>query len=140
MAKAINGLGDSNIKKYGDSGDIIYSLEHAYGKDGNQDLPLKDAVTDEHLPYGQDGIKKDLFEILLKGAAFDLCEKGIIKDTERDIFLFCLGIDEYWPRMSAKELGVKFGIDNLKVRTIRFQVAKKVRKEILTDDDQLDLF
>jgi len=113
------------MQKYTGGGDKLWSL--------NEDDPslcgINDLTYDSVEQIG-DGVKKDLFEILIKGAAFKLATDDKITEQERDILLFAMGIDEYYPRKEAKEQAKFYKISNLKVRTIRYQVAQKVLKEI----------
>jgi hypothetical protein len=111
------------MHKYGDSGDVILSLF--------EDIVAEGEAMWDH--WDRSATKKDMFEILIKGAAFDLCELGTITEISRDILLYSMGIDEYYPRLSAKEMGKKFGMANTDVRSVRFHTARKVLRHILDD-------
>ena len=108
------------MRMYGDAGDTISPL-------------IEDLVSCEdslYFDWDKSASKTDLAEILIKGAAFELFHEGKISKQSRDIFLYSIGIDEYYPRLSAKEMSRKYGISNLSVRSIRFHTARKILKVI----------
>ena len=105
-----------------------------YGNSGHRILPLiEELLSCDDALWVDDSrspTKQDFYEILVKGAAFELFHEGKISKQSRDIFLYSIGIDEYYPRLSAKEMSSKYGISNLSVRSIRFHTARKILKMI----------
>ena len=77
-----------------------------------------------------DALKKDLYEQMIKDCAYDLYRQEKITKIDLAILLHSHGIDEFFPKKTAKEIGRLYNIKNTEVRTKRFNTAKKVAEMI----------
>lgn len=78
----------------------------------------------------------DLYEQAVKDACYYLVNAGKLKRLHAEILLHSHGIDEFFPKKTAKEIASLYNIKNNEVKVIRYNTSKKIIKHIHSKSDR----